>query len=85
MNLRDRVIELATIERPETPVVSVYLNTRWAPVRADLWPATQATLVPGRMGGTRRHAMVEAVRDHWLIAIAVVVLVIAALMWLRGR
>jgi hypothetical protein len=29
--------------------------------------------------------MVEAVRDHWLIAIAVVVLVIAVLMWWRGR
>ncbi len=29
--------------------------------------------------------MVEAVRDHWLIAIAVVVLVIAALMRWRGR
>ena len=30
MNLRDRLIELARIERPGSPVVSVYLNTRWA-------------------------------------------------------
>jgi hypothetical protein len=30
MNLRDRLIRLAKIERAETPVVSVYLNTRWA-------------------------------------------------------
>jgi hypothetical protein len=29
--------------------------------------------------------MVEAVRDHWLIAVAVVVLVIAAFMWWRSR
>jgi len=29
--------------------------------------------------------MVEAVRDQWLIAIMVVVLVIAALMWWRSR
>jgi peptide subunit release factor 1 (eRF1) len=30
MDLRDRLIRLAKIERAETPVVSVYLNTRWA-------------------------------------------------------
>lgn len=30
MNVRDRLIRLAKIERAETPVVSVYLNTRWA-------------------------------------------------------
>jgi hypothetical protein len=29
--------------------------------------------------------MVEAVRDHWLILAGVVVLVLAALMWWRGR
>ncbi len=29
--------------------------------------------------------MVEGVRDHWLIAVAVAVLVIAALVWWRGR
>ena len=29
--------------------------------------------------------MVEAVRDHWVIAMAVIVLVIAAVMWWRGR
>ena len=29
--------------------------------------------------------MVEAVRDHWVIAMAVVVLVITALMWWRSR
>jgi hypothetical protein len=29
--------------------------------------------------------MVEGVRDHWVIAIALVVLVIAAFMWWRGR
>jgi hypothetical protein len=30
MNLRDRLIKLAKIDRAETPVVSVYLGTRWA-------------------------------------------------------
>ena len=29
--------------------------------------------------------MVEAVRDHWLIVAALVVLVAAALVWWRGR
>jgi hypothetical protein len=29
--------------------------------------------------------MVEAVRDHWVIAMAVIVLVIAAVVWWRGR
>ena len=29
--------------------------------------------------------MVEAVRDHWLILAGVAVLVLAALMWWRGR
>ena len=29
--------------------------------------------------------MVEAVRDHWLIAAAFVLLVVGALMWWRGR
>jgi hypothetical protein len=29
--------------------------------------------------------MVEAVRDHWLIVAAFTVLVLAALMWWRGR
>ena len=29
--------------------------------------------------------MVEAVRDHWLIVTALVVLVVGALMWWRGR
>ena len=29
--------------------------------------------------------MVDAVQDHWLIAIGVVVLLIAAFMWRRGR
>ncbi len=29
--------------------------------------------------------MVEAVRDHWLIVGAVIVLVLAAVMWWRGR
>jgi hypothetical protein len=29
--------------------------------------------------------MVEAVRDHWLIVAALAVLVLAALMWWRGR
>jgi hypothetical protein len=29
--------------------------------------------------------MVEAVRDHWLILVAVVVLVVAAFMWWRAR
>jgi hypothetical protein len=29
--------------------------------------------------------MVEAVRDHWLIAGAVVVLVLAVIMWWRAR
>jgi peptide subunit release factor 1 (eRF1) len=29
MNLRDRLIRLAKIERAETPIVSVYLSTRW--------------------------------------------------------
>jgi peptide subunit release factor 1 (eRF1) len=30
MNLRERLVELARIERAETPVISVYLNTHWA-------------------------------------------------------
>ena len=30
MKLQDRLVELAKIERAETPVVSVYVNTRWA-------------------------------------------------------
>ena len=30
MNLQDRLVKLARIERVETPVVSVSLNTRWA-------------------------------------------------------
>jgi hypothetical protein len=29
--------------------------------------------------------MVEAVRDHWLIVATLAVLVLAALMWWRGR
>ena len=29
--------------------------------------------------------MVEAVRDHWLIVASLVALVVAALMWWRGR
>jgi cbb3-type cytochrome oxidase subunit 3 len=29
--------------------------------------------------------MVEAARDHWLIALAIVVLAITALLWWRGR
>jgi hypothetical protein len=29
--------------------------------------------------------MVEAVRDHWLIVGAIVVLVVAAVMWWRAR
>jgi hypothetical protein len=29
--------------------------------------------------------MVEAVKDHWLIAGALVILVIAAIMWWRAR
>ncbi len=29
--------------------------------------------------------MVEAVRDHWLIAGAVLVLVVTAFIWWRGR
>jgi hypothetical protein len=29
--------------------------------------------------------MVEAVRDHWLILVAIVVLVVAAFMWWRAR
>ena len=29
--------------------------------------------------------MVEAVRDHWLIVSAVIVLVLAAVMWWRAR
>jgi hypothetical protein len=28
--------------------------------------------------------MIEAVRDHWVIALGLVVLVIAGLMWWRG-
>jgi hypothetical protein len=28
--------------------------------------------------------VVEAIQDHWLIAIGVIVLLIAALMWRRG-
>jgi peptide subunit release factor 1 (eRF1) len=30
MNVRERMVELARIERAETPVISVYLNTHWA-------------------------------------------------------
>jgi hypothetical protein len=33
----------------------------------------------------RRCGMVEAVRDHWLIVGAVVVLVLAVVMWWRAR
>lgn len=29
--------------------------------------------------------MVEAVRDHWLVGLAVAALVIAVLVWWRGR
>jgi len=29
--------------------------------------------------------MVEAVRDHWLIAIGVVLLVVSAVVWWRNR
>jgi hypothetical protein len=38
-----------------------------------------------RYRANRRREMVEGVRDHWVIALALVVLVIAAFMWWRGR
>jgi hypothetical protein len=57
----------------------------------DLGEAIQPTAlryILGSSGGgssaNGRREMTEAVRDHWLIAVAVVVLVIAALMWWRS-